>query len=568
MELPTFFPIDAAAQADITPSSPKRPEGVNPDFFSLLILLLSPSTPAKSELSNSGITSEETSPSTLLDPSERLLALPQAGNPTEGQTPTAGTYGPSILVDEEKQTQLKVPLQSIFSSAIVPSPKDPSFSIGGVGGFSDTTGPTVTPSGLTLPQPSGDPAQIALLAKTQMEGVQSLPPVFIREGLSIQSPAEEGESNKSPEPKLTAPLASRSPGAIPPNHPFLPSVESEGIPGAPPPKVTPSGVTVLRSPLPSQGDPARVGVFTEEQGVKVTPSGVTVLRSPLPSQGDTAGVGVLSEGPTESVRSAPPAFFQEGENTQNNQSIQGSVSKSTTYSPIPSAGDGVQNHPSPFGSGGEDPNQGSQKGTPDGSLQLVLGNKIGNPSAVSFQKGLELEMGSASVGQEGVAGAYDLARSESTPEISAPRTSGTWHSVINQVANEISTHINQNRHEALIRLEPPELGKLKIEILVEGDKVQTRIITEMSEVKSLIQTHLSDLKQALQTQSLDLTGVRVDVSGSGEDAEDMLQGFQQESGEDDGQRDTSSDSQTMEENQGERSETGQPDQAKGVSVWA
>jgi flagellar hook-length control protein FliK len=107
-----------------------------------------------------------------------------------------------------------------------------------------------------------------------------------------------------------------------------------------------------------------------------------------------------------------------------------------------------------------------------------------------------------------------------------------WSPTINHVAAEIAGNLRRNKHEAVITLDPPELGKLKIGLTVDGDKVQVRIFVEARESQGLIENHLSDLKQALVSHHLDLVDVRVDggswsgSSGGG----DLMHGFQHNPG--------------------------------------
>ncbi len=89
-----------------------------------------------------------------------------------------------------------------------------------------------------------------------------------------------------------------------------------------------------------------------------------------------------------------------------------------------------------------------------------------------------------------------------------------WSATIERLAAEISNHARQglhDRHEVSMRLEPPELGGLKIELSLDGDRLQARITAEVAETGGLIQTHLSELRQALQAHSLDLVNVQVDL---------------------------------------------------------
>jgi Flagellar hook-length control protein FliK len=108
-------------------------------------------------------------------------------------------------------------------------------------------------------------------------------------------------------------------------------------------------------------------------------------------------------------------------------------------------------------------------------------------------------------------------------------TAGTdWTPVINRVAGEIISSIRHNKHEAFITLEPPELGNIRIEISLEGERVHARILAAAHDSGRLIENHAGDLKQALQLQSLDLVDLRVD-SGSWSGARnDQGQGFRQD----------------------------------------
>ena len=77
-------------------------------------------------------------------------------------------------------------------------------------------------------------------------------------------------------------------------------------------------------------------------------------------------------------------------------------------------------------------------------------------------------------------------------------------------------------------LDPPELGSLKIGLVVEGDKIRVRILAETRDARELIEHHLGELKQALQIQQFDSVDVLIE-SGRFDSAGDPRQGFQQPS---------------------------------------
>jgi flagellar hook-length control protein FliK len=102
-----------------------------------------------------------------------------------------------------------------------------------------------------------------------------------------------------------------------------------------------------------------------------------------------------------------------------------------------------------------------------------------------------------------------------------------WRPVVERVAEEMVGRIKMNKQDAIIHLDPPELGKIKIELHVDGDKLQARILTQGHESQSLIESHLQELRQALQANKLDLVDVRVQGSWHGAPG-DAMQGFPQQ----------------------------------------
>ena len=103
-----------------------------------------------------------------------------------------------------------------------------------------------------------------------------------------------------------------------------------------------------------------------------------------------------------------------------------------------------------------------------------------------------------------------------------------WSPVINQVAGGIAANVRQSKHEAVITLDPPELGSLKINLSLDGGKVEVHIIAEAHESRNLIENHLPELRQALQLHRLDLVDVRVDSGSWNATTGDLTHGFQQE----------------------------------------
>lgn len=140
--------------------------------------------------------------------------------------------------------------------------------------------------------------------------------------------------------------------------------------------------------------------------------------------------------------------------------------------------------------------------------------------------------------------------------------------VVKRVAGEIVAQLDRGNNTAFIQLEPAELGKLRIDLTVTGDKVEVRILTEAPEVSALIQGHMMELKGALQEHSLDLGSVSVDVSAWTGDRGNTSREFPQQLGLQDsrGHEAVTSERGNNEEERRRRTPRQRPQ--SGVSVWA
>jgi hypothetical protein len=141
--------------------------------------------------------------------------------------------------------------------------------------------------------------------------------------------------------------------------------------------------------------------------------------------------------------------------------------------------------------------------------------------------------------------------------------------VIDQLAGGIAANVRQSKHEAVIALDPPELGSVKINLTLDGGKVQIHIIAEAHESRNLIENHLPELKQALQIHRLDLVDARVDGGNWHATTGDLMHGFQHEP---EGRQQWGWNSGNTSQSPSERAEIQRPDTAPlssgRVSMWA
>jgi hypothetical protein len=118
-----------------------------------------------------------------------------------------------------------------------------------------------------------------------------------------------------------------------------------------------------------------------------------------------------------------------------------------------------------------------------------------------------------------------LSRESISPAADARAT--PWRATVERVASEIAAHVQLNKREAILHLDPPELGKIKIDLHLNGEKLEAHIFAEAHEARALIESHMSELRQALQAKNFDLVDVRVQGGWQG-GMGDGMHGFPQQ----------------------------------------
>jgi flagellar hook-length control protein FliK len=85
--------------------------------------------------------------------------------------------------------------------------------------------------------------------------------------------------------------------------------------------------------------------------------------------------------------------------------------------------------------------------------------------------------------------------------------------VIDQIINRLSIRSNGSQSEVKIQLDPPSLGRVRMNIITSGDGVRTVIVAENQAVKQVIESNLSQLRDSMLSQGLKLDGFSVLVGG-------------------------------------------------------
>jgi len=85
--------------------------------------------------------------------------------------------------------------------------------------------------------------------------------------------------------------------------------------------------------------------------------------------------------------------------------------------------------------------------------------------------------------------------------------------VVEQVVQKFSIKGTDNQNEIKIKLDPPALGTVRMNINTSGDSVKTTIIAENQAVKQAIETNLNQLKDSFTNQGMKIESFEVLVGG-------------------------------------------------------
>lgn len=109
-------------------------------------------------------------------------------------------------------------------------------------------------------------------------------------------------------------------------------------------------------------------------------------------------------------------------------------------------------------------------------------------------------------------------QSSNQPQLQLPdsRSSESTDSAnVGRVSRALSNAINQKGGTITIRMMPPELGQVRVDIQMQGGKVSASFQTEHQSVQSLMNRELSQLRQALEKQGLTVEKLEVTQKPAG-----------------------------------------------------
>ncbi|MZG30716.1 MAG: flagellar hook-length control protein FliK [Nitrospinae bacterium] len=85
--------------------------------------------------------------------------------------------------------------------------------------------------------------------------------------------------------------------------------------------------------------------------------------------------------------------------------------------------------------------------------------------------------------------------------------------IINQIADKMTIRSNGSKNEVHLKLDPPSLGTVRMNITTSGDTVRTVIVAENHAVKQVIENNFNQLRDAMGEQGLKVDSFTVTVGG-------------------------------------------------------
>lgn len=85
--------------------------------------------------------------------------------------------------------------------------------------------------------------------------------------------------------------------------------------------------------------------------------------------------------------------------------------------------------------------------------------------------------------------------------------------IINQITDKMAIRSNGSENEVHIKLDPPSLGKVRMNIITSGDTVRTMLVVENHAVKQVIENNFNQLRDSMSEQGLKVDSFTVTVGG-------------------------------------------------------
>jgi flagellar hook-length control protein FliK len=83
--------------------------------------------------------------------------------------------------------------------------------------------------------------------------------------------------------------------------------------------------------------------------------------------------------------------------------------------------------------------------------------------------------------------------------------------VLDQVLNQLSFNRAGDKNRVVIRLNPQELGEIKLELVMDKDHLKAQMVAQTRQVQEILEKHMPRLQEALQNQGIKVDQIEVSV---------------------------------------------------------
>lgn len=96
-------------------------------------------------------------------------------------------------------------------------------------------------------------------------------------------------------------------------------------------------------------------------------------------------------------------------------------------------------------------------------------------------------------------------------------TAAMQQQIVEQVSRGMMRGLQNNEHHLILKLQPPELGELRVDLHVNNDKVSVTFAMENSQVKALLESNMQQFQDNLEKQGFSLGDFSVSVDQQKDD---------------------------------------------------
>ena len=141
----------------------------------------------------------------------------------------------------------------------------------------------------------------------------------------------------------------------------------------------------------------------------------------------------------------------------------------------------------------------------------TLGRVLGAPQSTGIETGRATGAGQSAPNEGKTAGVKPATPSQA-PEKQASTREATAESAFARMVRSLRTSPGSRNSSASIRLDPPRLGRMNVNVRMSGDRISIEVRTETMEARELVASRAMDLRSALEQRGLQIE--RFDVRGN------------------------------------------------------